>query len=156
MKIAIPLFNKRISPRFDCAQGFLLAVAQNGEVIEHEEVSASRWTPLDRVEKLSDLEVDTLICGGIDKDSARRLIYYGVRIYSWVTGMAEDALQSLLKGELEPAIMVGPGGRRRGRWRFRKNMDQPGSNQRGQVKGRVRGVGRDGSSGGGWGGGRRV
>lgn len=135
MKIAIPLFNKRISPRFDCARSFLLAVVQNGEIIEHEELSASRWPPLERVEKLSDLAVDTLICGGIDTVSARRLNYYRVRIYSWVTGRAEDALRSLLKGVLEPGMMIGPGGCRRGRWRLRGNKDQNSSNQRGQGKG---------------------
>ena len=124
MKIAIPLFDKRVSPRFDCARSFLLAVAQKGEVIEHDELPATRWSPLERVEKLSDLEVDTLICGGIDNVSARRLNFYRVRVYSWVTGRAEDALQSLIKGELEPGIMVVPGGRRRGRWRFRGNKDQ--------------------------------
>ncbi len=124
MKIAIPLFNKRISPRFDCAQDFLLAVVENGEVIEHEKLSATRWTSLERVEKLNDLSVDIVICGGIDNVSARRLNFYRVRICSWVTGRAEDALQSLIKGELEPGIMVGPGGRRRGRWRFRGNKDQ--------------------------------
>ena len=135
MKIAIPLFNSRIAPRFDCAQDFLLAVAENGEVIEHEELSATRWTPLERVEKLKDLNVDIVICGGIDNVSARRLNFYRVRIYSWVTGRAEDALQSLIRGELELGIMVGSGGRRRGRWRFRGNMDQFDSNQRGEGKG---------------------
>jgi len=124
MKIAIPLFNRRIAPRFDCAHDFLLAVAENGEVIEHEELPATRWTPLERVEKLKDLGVDIVICGGIDNVSARRLNFYRVRIYSWVTGRAEDALQSLIRGELEPGIMVGPGGRRRGRWRFRGNKEQ--------------------------------
>ena len=135
MKIAIPLFNRRIAPRFDCAQSFLLAVVENGEVIEHEELPTSRWPPLERVDKLCDLAVDTLICGGIDKASARRLNFYRVRIYSWVTGRAEDALQSLIRGELELGIMVGSGGRRRGRWRFRGNMDQFDSNQRGEGKG---------------------
>ena len=124
MKIAIPLFNSRIAPRFDCAHDFLLAVAENGEVIEHEELSATRWTPSERVEKLNDLSVDIVICGGIDNVSARRLNFYRVRVYSWVTGRAEDALQSLIRGELESGIMVGPGGRRRGRWRFRGNKDQ--------------------------------
>lgn len=139
MKIAIPLFDKRVSTRFDCAQGFLLAVVQNGEVIGHEELPASRWTPLERVEKLSDLAVDTLICGGIDEISARGLIFYRVRVYSWVTGVAEDALHSLLSGELESSIMVGPGGRRRGRWRFERNHEHRGIGQRGQ--GKVRGWG---------------
>lgn len=55
MKIAIPLFDKRISPRFDCARSFLLAVAQNGAVSECQELPAARWAPLERVEKLSDL-----------------------------------------------------------------------------------------------------
>lgn len=136
MKIAIPVFDKRISPRFDCAQRFVIAVVENGEVIEREELPAALWTPLERVKKLSDLGVDTLICGGIDEVSARRLIFHRVRIYSWVTGKAEEAIYSLLRGELESGIMVGPGGRRRGKWRFRGNNDQYGSDQREQGKGR--------------------
>ena len=136
MKIAIPLFEKRISPRFDCAQSFLLAVAENGEVVERKELPAALWTPLERVKKLKDLGVDTLICGGIDEVSARRLIFYRVRIYSWVTGRAEEAIYSLLRGGLESGIMVGPGGHRRGRWRLRGNNDPCGSHQRGQGKGR--------------------
>ena len=111
MKIAIPLFDERVSPRFDCARSFLLAVAENGRAIEREEIPAAVWSPLERVEVLKELGVDTLICGGIDEVSSRRLILRHVKIYSWVTGLAEEALQSLLKGELKPRAMVGPGGR---------------------------------------------
>ena len=139
MRIAIPLFDKRISPRFDCAQSFLLAAAENGDIIEREELFTALWTPLKRVNKLSDLGVDMLICGGIDRVSLQRLMSYGVKVHSWVTGRAEDALHSLLRGELEPGIMVGPGGRRRGKWRFRGDSDRDGSYQRGQGKGRGRG-----------------
>ena len=126
MKIAIPLFDRRIAPRFDCARSFLLAVAQNGEVIECQEVPVVRWTPLERVRKLSDWGVDTLICGGIDKVSARGFIFHRVRLYSLVTGVAEDALDSLLKGELESGIMIGSGGRRCGSWRFKEKNKQWG------------------------------
>ena len=41
MKIAIPLFEKRVSPRFDCAQGFLLALAENDKVMKREEFPAA-------------------------------------------------------------------------------------------------------------------
>ena len=94
-------------------------MAENDEVIECQELPAAGWTPLERVKRLSDLGVDTLICGGIDEVSARMLILYRVRIYSWVTGMAENVLGSFLRGELESYTMVVSGGRSRGRWRFR-------------------------------------
>ena len=136
MNIAIPLFDMRISPRFDCAKSFLIATAENGEVIERKELPTGYKTPLERANQLYDLDVDTLICGGIDEVSARRLISHHVRIYSWVTGGAEEAMYSLLRGELESGIMVGPGGRRRGRWRLRGNNNQWGNHKRGQIKGR--------------------
>lgn len=119
VKIAIPLFERRVSPRFDWAQDFLLASVENGDIVKRQDLSASGWSRQERVKRLSELGVDTLICGGIDRFSARMLSFYRVRIYSWVTGMAEDALGSFLKGELESGTMVGSGGRPRGRWRFR-------------------------------------
>jgi predicted Fe-Mo cluster-binding NifX family protein len=119
VKIAISLFDRRVSPRFDCAGDFLLASVENGEIVERRRLSSSGWNRQERVKRLSELGVDTLICGGIDRFSARMLIFYRVRIYSWVTGMAEDALRSFLKGELDSSTMIGSGGRPRGRWRFR-------------------------------------
>ena len=143
MKIAIPLFNKRISPRFDCAQGFLLASTENGRVLKREVFSAPLWSPPERVKKLREMGVDTVICGGIDEVSSRHLILHGIKVYSWETGLAENALQSYLKGELESGTMVGPGGRCRGIWRFRRH-DGDGEyepRERGKGHGRNRGHG---------------
>ena len=119
MKIAIPLFDRRVSPRFDCAQDFLLASVENGVIMERRKLLASDWTCRQRVKKLSELGVKTLICGGIDRLSAGLLAFYGVKVYSWVTGIAEDALRAFLRGQLESCTMVGPGGRPSGKWRFR-------------------------------------
>lgn len=119
MKIAIPLFDRRISPRFDCARSFFIVSVENGEIVESRKLSASDWTRRGRVKKLCGLGVQTLICGGIDRLSAELLTLYGVVIYSWVTGIAKDALHTFLRGELESGTMVGSGGRPRGKWRFR-------------------------------------
>ena len=121
VKIAVPLFDRRVAPRFDCAGDFLFAAVENGEIVECRKLPASGWNRRQRVKKLSELGVDILICGGIDKQSARLLVFYGIRMYTWVTGMAEDALRSFLKGDLESGTMVGSGGRPRGRWRFRRS-----------------------------------
>ena len=142
MKIAIPLFGTRISPRFDHARRFLLVRVENGEIIEREELPAEDWTPLTRVRKLSELGIDTLICSGIDRVSAQQLSFNGIRIYSWVTGEAEDALRCFLSGGLEQGDMVCSGGHRCGRWRFKGEGVHRGSDQRGRGKGRGQGFGR--------------
>lgn len=138
-KIAIPLFNERVSPRFDCAQSFLLVKAENSRIVESEELQTGQLSTLERVGKLSDLRVDTLICGGIDEVSARRLVHNGIRIYAWITGLARDVLISFLNGDLESGVMVGAGGHRQGRWKLGKNAPHGGEGQRKQGRGRGRG-----------------
>jgi len=104
MKIAIPLFDRRVSPRFDCAPDFLLASVENSEIVKRQELSASRWSRQERVEKLSELGVETLICGGNGRLSEGLLTFKGVKIYSWVSGIAEDGLRTFLRGQLESGI----------------------------------------------------
>jgi len=137
-KIAIPLFNERVSPRFDCAQSFLLVETEDRRILESEELQTVQLSTMERVGKLSDLRVDALICGGIDEASARRLVHNGIRIYSWVTGLARDALISFLNGDLESATMVGSGGHRQGRWRLRGKGPHRGEGQGKQGRGRGR------------------
>ncbi len=104
MKLAIPLLGTLISPRFDNSQGFLLVRAENGEIVERKELPAEGLTPLTRVKKLIESDIDTLICNGIDKPSAQQLRSNGIKIYSWVSGEAEDALCCFLKGRLETVL----------------------------------------------------
>lgn len=122
MKIAIPVFGSRIAPRFDCSRSLLVIAAENGEVISQQELPAAPGTPLGKVRQLTELGVDTLVCGGIDRTSWEQLNLSDVRIYAWITGEAEDAITCLLKGDLESNVMMGPGGNRRGRWKFKTNI----------------------------------
>lgn len=142
MKIAIPLFGNRISPRFDCAQGFLLGRAVNGMVLERQELPAEGLPTLARVGKLLKLGVDILICGGIDRISDQKLRRHGIKIYAWVTGEVEDTLNCFLRGELEAYIMVGSDGRRCGRWKFKEKPWGNGHGGRGKGRGNSGGQGR--------------
>ena len=134
MRIAVPLFGTRVSPRFDCAMTFLVAGVDEGEIVERSQIAAEGRTPRDRVAWLLALGVDTMICGGIDMHSAQLLDLNGITAYSWVTGEAEDALRSVAEGSLEPGMMMGPGGRCCGRWRFRGGRGRRGrgSQRRGE------------------------
>jgi predicted Fe-Mo cluster-binding NifX family protein len=119
MKIAIPLFNTRISPRFDCATKFLLALF-GSDLVDKQVVQTGTLSSLEKINKLKELNINILICGGIDRASMQLLnSFEGLMIYSWVTGEAEDALNCFLKGKLESCLMIGEGGIISGRWKFK-------------------------------------
>ena len=129
MKVAIPLFGSRVSPRFDCAQRMLLVKIEDKEVVEKEEIWVARWNPLQRITRLTELGIDTVICGGISNFSVRMLANNGIRVISWITGEAEEAIKLHLKGQLKPGVIMGPGGRRQ-RWRFLARGRRRGWDQR--------------------------
>ncbi len=123
MKVAIPVFNERVSPRFDNAQMFILFVAESESVVDREELCTQKWTLNKKITTLVDRDIETIICGGIDRWSMRQFKRYGVRIYSWVTGSVDDALSCFLKGQLASGYILEKGGRVREQWRFRGKKD---------------------------------
>ncbi len=108
MKVAIPIFGPRVSPRFDFAPALLIFTLQNGRVIERAEIPLSTWNLWQRLEKMKELQVHTLICGGIDGISEKMLRSQQIEVIPWVAGEAEKALQTFLKGKLQPGMVVYP------------------------------------------------
>ena len=119
MKIAMPVFGNRISPRLDCAKKILLVNVEEAErkVLYSEE----KVFQTDGFNESADFfglnEIDTVICGGISIEMQDALMKNDTRIISWVTGEAYKALDLFLKGELVSGAMLCPGIRMR-RWRF--------------------------------------
>ena len=134
MKIAIALFDKRVSPRFDYARCFQVIEVAEGRVVDRFTLDTAGWSVPDRIRRLNDLDVKVLICGGIDRFSACMLAERGIELYAWVAGWAEDALQAWLAGTLEREVPVGGiGGRRRGHG---YGLRRCGFGQRGGHRGR--------------------
>ena len=123
MKLAIPVFHTKISPRFDQAQGFVLLETNHSEVIAREEMATRGWTEVDKMRRLVDLGIDALICGGIDRSSLQYLSFNGVHVYSWVTGEVDDAVACFLDNRMKPGIILGEHGKMMGRWQFCKGRN---------------------------------
>jgi predicted Fe-Mo cluster-binding NifX family protein len=134
MKIAIPVFQTKISPRFDSTQDFILLQIEQSNVMKRDTLHTGGWSLSAKINQLVLLGVDTLICGGIDLASMQQLNFNGIKIYSWITGEVEDAVTCFLNQGLESGIILGTDGRRKDRWRFCTkrnhfcNMAHPGFN----------------------------
>lgn len=120
MIIAIPLFQTRVAPRFDCARRFLLVEIDGPVTRERQGVTIDPGPIQKRIQQLRDLNVAMVICGGIDIESARLLRLSNIQTIDWVAGEADDAVQCLLRKELESGTLVGQEGHCRGRWAFRE------------------------------------
>ncbi len=118
MKLAIPAFNSKISPRFDQTQEFVLLETEGSSVVSKEQLATPGWSVTAKMKQLVDLEVDTLICGGIDRASMQYLSFNKVKIYSWVTGEVDDAVACFLDNRMRPGIILGDQGKMKGRWQF--------------------------------------
>ena len=109
MRIAIPIFGPRVSPRFDCAPSLLLFRVENGKVVEQGEVSLSELAPWQRLGRVQELGIQIMICGGIDGYSARLLEAQQIQVFAWIAGEAEEAIKTFLRGELKSGLSLCPG-----------------------------------------------
>jgi len=123
MKIAIPLFEKRISPYFDYAPAVLIARIENGAVVERLEAPLVGHDARQRIEYVKNCDIDLLICGGITNQAHAQIETAGIKIIPWVSGEAEKALELYLKGRLVAGAILC--GRRRSRWCFCRGREKP-------------------------------
>ncbi len=102
MRVAVATFGDRVSPRFDCAASFLVVSIDAATVVQRQEVSAAAWAPHERINRLVELQIEAVVCGGIDRWSAESLRAAGIRLFAWLTGSIQENLDRLTRGELVP------------------------------------------------------
>jgi predicted Fe-Mo cluster-binding NifX family protein len=104
MKIAIPIFENRISPRFDFSPEMWIITVENGELVNQEKLSTSSLNLPKRLEQITSNGVDKVICGGIDGFSLNQLGNRGIDVVHDVIGEAEVAFHLFMRGRLRPGF----------------------------------------------------
>ena len=128
-KVAIPIWDGRISPLMDTACYLLIADIDEGRVVSNETVGIPRAGIPGHVSFLTDRHIDVLICGAISQQLERMLAASGLRSYHWVRGDVNEVIAAYCNGVLQNDSFLLPGcGRRRHR-------------ERGQRRGRRMGFG---------------
>jgi predicted Fe-Mo cluster-binding NifX family protein len=109
MKIAVPIWQGRVSPVFDVA-GQLLAVEwTDGQEVARAVHPMPETSPEDRLTLLQSLGVETLVCAGISQSLEMLLADSGVHVIARVCGDVEDVLVAFVAGHIGDKRFAMPG-----------------------------------------------
>jgi predicted Fe-Mo cluster-binding NifX family protein len=136
MKVAIPIWEDRVSPVLDTASRLLVIDVENRKEASRSETYLEGLDLFRRCFRIQNLGVDILICGAISRPYFRELAATGIRVISGISGNPEDVLKAYLKGTLSHSRFAMPGCR--GNSFRRRMMHSPleEHNDRGRKGGR--------------------
>lgn len=100
MKIAVTYENGNVFPHFGHTEQFKVYDIEDGKVTGAQVVDTNGNGHGALAGLLSELKVDTLICGGIGAGAQTALAEMGIRLYGGVSGGADEAVEALLMGRL--------------------------------------------------------
>ena len=109
MRIAVPIWENRISPVLDTASRLLIIEVENQREALRFETTLDVQDLYRRCFRIRNLGVDILICGAISRPYLRRLIATGIHIISGISGHPEDVLEAYLHGTLSHSRYSMPG-----------------------------------------------
>lgn len=119
MRVAIPLWQGRVSPVFDEASRILLVDVVEKKEKHRQEESLIARNPFERAQMLPKLGVELLICGMISQTLRTALASAGIRIIPHICGSMEEVIAALLDGRIDSGALRMPGCGRRKRMRNR-------------------------------------
>ncbi len=108
MRVAIPLFGSRVSPRCVISREVLLADLENGKLRSRRSAPFAVRDDEDVLERLVAHHVDLLVCGGISGELREALAANGVEVIHNVAGEISEVLEVLERGELRPGHGLEP------------------------------------------------
>ncbi|EFK09219.1 conserved hypothetical protein [delta proteobacterium NaphS2] len=100
MKVAVTVWNNRISPLFDATRTLIILDIQHGVVNERYRVSIDCTSPFSRAANLSEMGINTLICGGVSDFFAKLIEARNIKIIPFVAGRVDEVIDAYLKNAL--------------------------------------------------------
>lgn len=100
MRIAVTYENGEVFQHFGHTEHFKLYDVQDGQITGEQIVDTNGSGHGALAGFLTDLAVDTLLCGGIGGGAKDALAGAGIALYGGITGNADDAVKEFLAGTL--------------------------------------------------------
>ena len=124
MKIAVPIWDDRVSSAFDFAHRLLLVDIEHGRETGRTEISLLPESVPEKANRLKTLGAEVLICGAISRSLASQVGASGIKVLPYVVGQVDEILKAYLTGELMQPQFALPGcwpGARKGFRRRRRS-----------------------------------
>jgi predicted Fe-Mo cluster-binding NifX family protein len=117
MRVAIPLWQERVSPVFDEATRIFIVDISNGREEHRQKEELLVRNPYERARLLFNLGVELLICGMISQSQQAALDSSGIQIIPHICGPLDEVITAFIDGRIESGAMLMPGCERRKRFR---------------------------------------
>jgi len=111
MRIAIPVWDAEISPAFDFSRRLLVVESDQGREIFRGVSPLPDSSMSARVERLRELGVDLLVCGGISSALQQMISGVGIVLIPWKCGPVEEVLSAYFSSSLDDPKYTMPGTR---------------------------------------------
>ena len=123
MKIALPVWENKISPVLDTASRLLVVEVKEGGAMSRFEIYLDERDLSKRCLRIMGLGVDTLICGAVTRHFSDMLKALGIDLITGISGQPDDVLHACFEGRLAHSKYLMPGWRREGVEEKIKKMD---------------------------------
>lgn len=101
MKIAVTYLNGDVFQHFGKTENFKIYEIENNKIKKSYVISNNGITHCALINYLKELNVDTLICGGLGYGAISKLNELNIKLYAGVTGSSDKAVDDLLENKLE-------------------------------------------------------
>jgi predicted Fe-Mo cluster-binding NifX family protein len=113
MRIALPIWNEKLSPVLDTASKLLIVDVEDRSEAGRFEIYLDGLDLSGRCLRIQGMNVNILICGAISHPFARMLMASGIDVIPDISGPAEEILSAYLQGNLFNSRFLMPGSIRR-------------------------------------------
>ncbi|HOK07686.1 MAG TPA: NifB/NifX family molybdenum-iron cluster-binding protein [Syntrophales bacterium] len=97
MKIAVPLFGERVSPHFGSSSKFMIVEFYENVIRERVVCDVGENGPMELARRMVDMEVKTLLCGGIERSCKEWLIHRGVHVVENQKGYVDEVIAKIIE-----------------------------------------------------------
>lgn len=107
MKVAVTVWEDRISPVFDASRRLLVAEIENTQITNRSYVIFNPERPSNLTKTLAELDIPVLICGAVSQVPANIIVADGIKLIPFIAGEVDRVLEVYAKGHsLAPAFVM--------------------------------------------------
>jgi len=111
MRIAVPVWEGRVSPVLDTAGKLVVFGVADGAIVTRKELSLEGKSLPERAREITS-NADVLICAALSRPFESYLLSSGINIQAWVMGDAEKLVEMFVCGKTPGKEFFMPGCRR--------------------------------------------